>query len=278
MALRQIRKLHFPDIEPNEPDTDRPEVREVDPLTLHVDEAYQRNLSERSRALIRKMVAGWDWRAFKPPVVVDVAGMLHVLDGQHTAIAAASHPHVGLIPVLVVDAAEETVRAASFVKHNRDRINATPTQLHYALVAAGDETALTIAQVCERAGVVILKNPPAGGIFKPGETLSVQTISGLVSRRHALGARRVLEVCTEARLAPVSAAAIRAVENLLYADEFDGEYDSGDVATALRGHFHTISHEAHAFSAQHKVPLWRGLAVAIGRKTRRRRRGHRSAA
>jgi hypothetical protein len=39
-------------------------------------------------------VANWDWRRFKPPVVARTATGLEVIDGQHTAIAAASHPDV----------------------------------------------------------------------------------------------------------------------------------------------------------------------------------------
>ncbi len=63
----------------------------VKPSTLLVDERYQRGLSERSIKLIRKIVSEWDWRAFKPPVVVDVGAGLEVIDGQHTAIGAATH-------------------------------------------------------------------------------------------------------------------------------------------------------------------------------------------
>lgn len=278
MKLRKVQSLRLPDVAPNEPDTAPPQMLMVDPSALVVDERYQRNLSERSRTLIRKIVEGWDWRAFKPPVVVRVGDAFHVLDGQHTAIGAVTHPHVREIPVMVVEAEASADRAAAFVKHNRDRISATPTQLHYALIEAGDEDAMTIAQACERAGARILKYPPFNGIYEPGDTVSVSTMHGILSRRHAMGLRRVLQVCADAKLAPISQAAMRAVENLLFADEFDGEYGEEDIANTLRAHLPDLQREAAAFATQHKVPAWRGLAVAIGRKTRRRRRGSRAAA
>lgn len=55
----------------------------VDPATLLVDEDYQRESSEQSLRLVRKIVAGWDWARFKPPVAVLTDAGLELLDGQH---------------------------------------------------------------------------------------------------------------------------------------------------------------------------------------------------
>jgi hypothetical protein len=195
--VRAIQALQFPDVSPAEITSLPPDVRLVDPRELWVDERYQRGLSERSMKLIRKIVGEWDWAAFKPPVVVEVEGKLQVIDGQHTAIGAVTHGGIEQLPVLIVQADRQELRANAFVRHNRDRIQVTPTQLHNAMVAAGDEDALTIAQVCERAGVTILKNAPPFARFKPGETMAISTIRALVNRRHALGARKVLEVCAK---------------------------------------------------------------------------------
>ncbi len=276
-TLRNVRALRLPDAQPCVPDTTPPTMIEVRPETLVIDERYQRNLSERSLRLIRKIVEGWDWRAFKPPVVVQVNDELHVVDGQHTAIAAATHPEIEQIPVMVVAATEMADRAIAFVKHNRDRITATPTQLHYALIEAGDEDAVTISMVCDQVGVRVLKNPAASTSFAAGETVAVKTMHGIMNRRYRIGLRKVLEVCANAKLAPISQAAMLAVESLLFADEFSGEYEPEDITTTLRASFHHLSREGKAFAAQHKLPQWRGLAVAIGRKTRRRRRGSRAA-
>ncbi|WP_234905679.1 DUF6551 family protein [Rhizobium rhizogenes] len=195
--MRALVALDMPDVPRSRIDDAAPGVRLVDPHDLVIDDSYQRGLSDRSIRLIRKIVAEWSWLAFKPPIVVDVDGELHVIDGQHTVIGAVTHGGVSKIPVLVVEAEARELRASAFVRHNRDRIQVTPTQLHMALVAAGDEDALTIAQVCQRAGVTILKNPPPFAKFRPGDTMAISTIEALVSRRHAQGARRVLEVCVQ---------------------------------------------------------------------------------
>lgn len=163
-TLRPIQKMQLPGIEPAKLGKVEPVFERAKPETLHVDETYQRNLSERSVTLIRRIVANWDWARFKPPVVVRAPGKkFHVIDGQHTAIAAASHPEIDSIPVMVVDAPNVEDRARAFIGHNRDRITVTPNQLYIAAVAAGDPDAVTVQQVCERAGVRILRLPPGGG-------------------------------------------------------------------------------------------------------------------
>lgn len=75
---------------------DPPTMLWVKPTELCVDETYQRTLSRKSMSLITKIVQGWDWTHFKPPIVVkdEERDLFFVLDGQHTAIAAASHPGI----------------------------------------------------------------------------------------------------------------------------------------------------------------------------------------
>lgn len=192
--MRAIEPLQLPSgISPASVSSLLPEARLVPPLSLIIDEKYQRDLSERSIRLIFRIVSGWSWEAFKPPICVDVDGALHIVDGQHTAIAAATHGDIPLLPIMVLPEGNEADRAIAFVRHNRDRISVTATQLHVALVAAGDEDAMTIRQVCERAGVTILRNAPPTARYAVGETMSISAIGSLINRRHAAGARKVLE-------------------------------------------------------------------------------------
>lgn len=269
--MRAIEPLQLPDVTPAILDGKPPELRLVEPSALYVDERYQRNLSERSIKLIRKIVTGWSWTAFKPPIVVEIDDRFEVIDGQHTAIAAVTHGGIDLLPILIVEAAALESKASAFVRHNRDRIQVTPMQLHVAMVAAGDEDAVTIDQVCARAGVRILRMPPAMGRYDVGDTMAISTIRSLVSRRHAKGGREVLEVCVKAGCAPVSAAAIKAVEHLLHAPEYKGEIDAERIALVLSANASTIHAEAERFAAERRVPLWRALASVIfmnRRKTR----------
>ena len=94
-----------------------PDFDIVAPTDLLVDDAYQRGISPKSEALIRRIVRTWSWSKFKPPVCARVDGRLHVIDGQHTAIAAASHGGIQAIPVIVVAIPEMADRARAFVSH-----------------------------------------------------------------------------------------------------------------------------------------------------------------
>jgi hypothetical protein len=59
--------------------------------------------------MIRDIVREWSWASYKAPVVVETGKGLVVIDGQHTAIAAATRG-IKFIPILVVDADERRSR------------------------------------------------------------------------------------------------------------------------------------------------------------------------
>ncbi|WP_282046325.1 DUF6551 family protein [Roseibium album] len=269
---RPIEPIAIPDLSPGLVAADRPDFRNADPASLLVDVKYQRNLSGRSLKLIRKIVSNWDWAAFKPPVCVDVGGDLHVVDGQHTATAAATHPGIALIPVMIVKAEQANSRAAAFVKHNRDRVNVTPMQLHYSLLASGDEEAIDVARACQLSGVTILRQPPAFAKFKEGETLAIEAIKSLVKRRFIVGARKVLDVCVEAKCAPVSSDVIKAVEALLFNEEYAASIIPENLATTIRSASPDLQADIASFKLAHRVPKWRAMAVVYFRNTRKKRR------
>ena len=269
--LRPINGLDLPDVAPAALPDWLPEVRQVDPVTLFVDEKYQRGLSDRSMRLIRKIVSQWSWLAFKPPIVVDVEGKLHVIDGQHTAIGAVTHGGIGTMPVLVVRAKAVGERASAFVRHNRDRIQVTATQLHAALVAAGDEDALDVAAICERAGIRLLKNPPPMARYKARDCVAISAIMSLKNRRHVRGAREVMEVCAKTGAAPVTANLIRAVERLLFDKEYKGEIDADRIVALYIAMPDYLETEARRFAAERKAPIWRALASVIFMNRRKAR-------
>lgn len=124
----------------------------------------------------------------------------------------------------------------------------------------------------ERAGITILKNPPGMGAFKPGETLSITTITALVNRRGALKARQILEVIGKAKLAPVSAAIIKASEALMCDREYAEHVDPEDLTTVIRAGANDAEGEARVFAAAHNVPLWKALAAILFKRCRRGRR------
>jgi hypothetical protein len=269
---RPVKAANIMGVEPSTVHGARPVFEWVSPEQLLVDETYQRGLSEKSLWLIRRIVGAWDWKRFKPPVVARTADGFDVIDGQHTAIAAASHPDITEIPVMVVEAIDQASRAQAFIGHNRDRLGMTPMQIHFAAAAGGDEDALTIDQVCGRAGVRILRHPPAGGAYKPGDTVAIKAIGALINRRGVISARQVLQTIAEGKCAPVSMAAIRAVEMLMFDKEYAGDVDASAITTALIALGTEADREAQVFSSAHKVPLWRALGVVLFRRAKRGRR------
>lgn len=271
-TLRSVVAVDLGDAVPQTPPTDKPTVEWMAPSDLLVDAAYQRDLSEKSLKLIRRIVEQWDWRRFKPPVVAWTERGFEIIDGQHTAIAAASHPGIETIPVLMVEAAELQDRASAFIGHNRDRLTVTAVQLHHAAVAAGDEDALTVQQVCERAGVTLLRNAYGSRTYKAGETLAISAIAALVKRRHAKGAREILALLVQAERAPVAANEIKAVELLLTDPQYADEIEPADLVVAIKALGDASEKEAKVFASEHCVPLWRGLASVWFRKCRKRRK------
>jgi hypothetical protein len=247
------------------------------PTDLLIDEAYQRGLSEKSKALIARIVQGWDGRRFKPPIDARTESGIEIIDGQHTAIAAASHPSIHKIPVLVVEAAQVTDRASAFVGHNRDRLTVTAMQMHHAMVTAGDDDAVTVEQVCERAGVTLVRSAFGGYRWKPGDSVAVGAINALIGRRGAKGARELLQALVAAGLAPVGANDIKAAELLFTDPDFAGELEplpegGADLAAAIRTLGAGAQREAKDMAAMKCLPLWKATAAVWFRKTRKRRK------
>lgn len=289
-GLRPVGAVAMPGLKMTPVAGEPPHFVLVAPESLLVDESYQRDVSEKSMRLIRRIVAQWDWAVFKPPVVVEVenapdgaqdgagGSAMHVIDGQHTAIAAASHPAIATIPVQLVVADRVEDRARAFVRIQRDRIGMTRAQVHRAMLAAGDEDALTLEQVCNRAGIRVLPWPPTHGVFRPGDLIGIGSVALLIRRRHAAGARRVLEICVKAGMAPVSAGAIKAVEWVLFESGAAAEPGPGAAAidhalTALLADpAGAVEQKARDRAYAGGLPLWRALgevlrdAVTAGRR------------
>lgn len=251
----------------------KPKTKWVKPEELQVDERYQRSLGPRSISLIRKIATQWDWKAFKPPVVVEGAdGRMRVVDGQHTAIGAATRNAmdgaVGLILVVVVDAATMEEQATAFVRHNLDRNAMTPGQIHHAKVAAGDEDSLTVEQCCARANARVLRHLGPGD-YSAGGTLAIGTLHMILGRRHAMGLRRVLEICVEAQFAPIQAHHLYGVEEALFDPENAG-IDPARFGLALRARRDEIEKEASLLAAAQGVTRRRAFAAILSRHARKR--------
>ena len=272
MTLRTVEPLALPECwTPAELEAFVPRFEWIAPTSLLVDPTYQRNLTETSVRLIHRIAAGWSWRRFKPPIVAETDAGLHILDGQHTAIGAATHGGIPTIPVMIVEGADQLERARAFLGHNRDRVGLTALSLFHAAVAAGDEGAMTVMQVCGRAGVTVLRNVRPQGIFEVAETVAVAALSALCRRRTAMQARVVLETLAQARLAPVTSDAIKAAEELLYGSTYAGEIAADDLKATLLARWPDMQRKAADLALAKSLPKWRALTISLYQNTRKRR-------
>ncbi|MGH0004486.1 hypothetical protein ACQU0X_30850 [Pseudovibrio ascidiaceicola] len=270
-TTRKIQALNLPGLKNTGQPGDLPRFIDVDPKTLFVDDEYQRNLSNRSVRLIRKIITEWNWNSFKPPVTVEVEGQLHVLDGQHTATAAATHPEIDQIPVMIVPAETRIERASAFVRHNQNRLAVTPMQLFYSQLAAGDEQTTSANMALTRAGVTLLKTPPAQGRYSEGETLAATSLLKIVDRRFPIGLRQILEICKEGKLKPISADALKAVDLLLFSPDYKSKFDESRLALTIQKEGEDAGGDVAALRAAHNMPKFRAMAAIWFRKTRKRR-------
>lgn len=212
-----------------------PEVRLVSPTTLRVEPAYQRDLSGKSIKLIRKIVTGWDWAKYKPPVCAETDEGLFVIDGQHTAIAAASHPDIQTIPVMVVKAQKIERRAEAFVAHNRDRLTMTPAQVFYGDVAAGRLDARAVLAAVTAAGGSIPRLPVQRNYAKPGQVTAVGELRKLCGSESASLVERIVRIAVMAKATPISLTIIRALRSILTERKYAELADTPDrqIADAL---------------------------------------------
>lgn len=213
-SLRPIKPLALPDdVKRATNFGKKPVSRWAAPESIFVDDEYQRDINRRSVALIRKIVENFAWRKIKPPIVVEVGGKLHCINGQHTAIAAATLG-VPEIMVIVVEAEGTSQRADAFVSHNRDQLPMAPLDLYRAKLTSNDADALDVQKVCQLSGVKLRNISPQSKVA-PGDCAAIGTISRVTKRRGVAKTRQILEALVKGGRAPISAAEIDAVESLM---------------------------------------------------------------
>jgi hypothetical protein len=279
--VRPIVPVSVSGLTPGVPPTGMPIFETVRPTDLFVDPAYQRSIGERGLTQIRRIIEEFDWTKFKPPICAysehDGATVLKVLDGQHTAIAAASNPHIQEIPVMIVEAEDTIAQAKAFIGQNTQSLGVTNLQLHQAAIAAADEDALTLELTCSAANVKLLRTPNSYTGDGSRQTIAVKQIEALIARRGRIIARQVLETIANAERGPITATHIKAAELLLTDNEYSEQITADDLTSAIVDLLYTAEDEAKLFAATHKVPMWRSLAIVWFRKCKKRRNALRAA-
>lgn len=232
--MRQIKPIKMNDILPSSitNNDEKPEFAWVDPETLYIEDKYQRNIADASLTLIRKIYKNFQWSRLKPPICSWSKDKLCVIDGQHTAIAAASHPKIKKIPVLIVTTSVLKERAAAFMGHNKDRVVITQPQLYYSSVAAEDDVALLMKKAMDEAGVTMVHFRPL--IWVEGQTMAAGTMRKIVEKKGVAGLTRILKILMEAQRAPITALELSALRCMLWDKDWQGKFDDYDLATVIR--------------------------------------------
>lgn len=276
-AVRPVEPLGFDEPLTLHPiPTDKPGIEWLKPTELLVDETYQRNLSDKSRALIRKIAEHFDWRRYKPPIVAWTERGYEIVDGQHTALGAAMRSDIETIPVQIILALDIEERASAFVGHNTDRLVVTPMQLHRAKVVGKDPDAEMIDRVCELAGVHLVESYHGEYKWKGGDTIAVGAIDAAIKRRGPDQVVALLKVLVAAELPPIKADQIKAVEFLFsdprYAERIEPLPAGGvDLAAAIKKAGVGVIQDAKLMARTEKIPAWKALALIWFNKTNKRR-------
>lgn len=232
--LRPIRPLTLNGVVPNEDVGIVPEFRMVDPAKCYVDESYQRNLSRGSLRLITKIVKSFEYRNMKPPILVRYKEDCYkVIDGQHTLIAAITHPSVKLIPAFVYpEDVEVTKQAETFISHNQNRLSVSPFQLFHAKVVAKDASSVAIHDLVTSNGMRIPKSTSI--VYEVGDFVALYQLEKDIARYSFNQIDVVLALLGRARLAPVNRSYYLALMEIVWGSEYRSKYSIYDIETAFR--------------------------------------------
>lgn len=163
----------------------RPSLENCRIPDLNVDPEYQRSTENgSSKTLIRKIAMYWDWTLFHPLAVSRRAdGTLWVVDGQHRLAAAKLRHDMYDLPCVVSSYSSRADEAASFVAMNVQRRALSALDLFKAALAAGDEEAVAVMELVDRAGLSLAPHTNHTA-WKPG---MVSNIAGIRNAYRGLG-------------------------------------------------------------------------------------------
>lgn len=197
-----------------------PEIAFLEPRQLVVNDDYQRDLSRSGIRQIKGMAANWDWSSFKAPNVArtEDPDVFEVVDGQHTAIAAASNGNIPFLPCLIMDAETVAQKAKGFIGINTNRLALTPVAIYTARVAAQEEDAIAVECAMSEAKVSLLALPPANGAYLPGDTQAIGSMIAIAKARGQARLTALLKVGVAARAAPLSSCLLKALDIALPLD------------------------------------------------------------
>lgn len=241
---------------------DRPEVRMVRLVDMRIEDAYQRSLTPQSIRLIRQIIQTWDWDSYNLPTVEEQGdGTYLVVDGQHTAIAAFSHPRLAALLCKIKPPSNVASRAKTFVDLNTNRLAMSPFQIYHAQRVAGDPTAVAIWEAVKRAGGVIPRYQIQKGRAVAGHITALREMEAIYRKYGAESLERVVRIAVASGIVPISSVLFRAIRTTLEVKDLANRSDA-DIVDAIKfiGNFEV---EARKAGAAETLPAYRGGAILI---------------
>jgi len=174
----------------------KPELGWLPVTSLVIETEYQRELHKDARVRINKIVAKFDWRLFGSLTVARLNKVYAVIDGQHR-LAAARQAGLEEVPCTIIVANSIQERARLFVQLNRDRAAVRPIQQFWAEVAAGNEDAVAMRDLCASCGITIARYQH--GRHPPLTTSALGSIRAAMHHHGEAAARRALTLMARAK-------------------------------------------------------------------------------
>jgi hypothetical protein len=171
------------DIEPNPGPA--PMLQWIEITQLVVDETYQRDLSPRNWAAIRRIAEDFKWSRFSPVFCAPVeGGAFAIIDGQHRTHAAALCGFKSVPCQVVQMERDEQANAFSAVNGNVTAI--TGFNLFRAEIASGNPEAVALVALAQSAGCAVSTANASAKAKKPGVIYFLGGIKDLFRRHGAV--------------------------------------------------------------------------------------------
>ena len=184
IPLRRIDTAPFSDIARDVRGRDRsavPELLWINITALVIDPEYQRDIGKRGKSNIIRIAENFTWSKFSTVIVAAIDdGMYAIVDGQHRVTAAAICG-IDKVPCQVI-VADRRTQAAAYAAVNTVVTAMSSLHIHAAKVAAGDERANKLNEVCKAADVTICRYPVPAEKMKVGETLAAGRLYQLLEK------------------------------------------------------------------------------------------------
>jgi hypothetical protein len=191
---------------------------------LIVDHTYQRPIVGKGSRNVVRIARSFNWSCFTPVVISPVeGGKFAIIDGQHRTTAAVL---VGInsVPCQIVIAARKE-QAAAFKAINGVTTAISRMALQHAALISNETTAIQIADVCNHAGVELLRFPVPMDKQRPGQTMAVGAIAKCLKQHGEDTLLIALECVTRTsnnQVGVLSARTIKALCDVIHKRRDDG--------------------------------------------------------